>query len=184
MEAVPDLLTEAETVEMLAEKHGISLCVIGAMALAAYHYVRTTADLDLAGNIAVNDLVEFSETLKAKGYIVELRKPDAEDPLGGVLDIMTPAGLIQVISFADRFPAVIQEGQQEADFVVRENSRLKILPLAYLVVLKLYAGGLKSKADIYEVLSRNPGENLDRIEELCSKYRIRGFSEIRRELGR
>jgi hypothetical protein len=184
MVTAPDLVSEAEAVAAVAQKQGISLCVIGAMALAAYQYVRTTADLDLAGNIPLDDLATFSEALKTNGYQTELRRPDAEDPLGGVLDIETPAGLIQVISFADRFPAVIQEGLQASDLVVRENSRLKIIPLAYLVVLKLYAGGLKSKADIYEVLSRNPDENLDRIEELCSKYRVRGFSEIRRELGR
>lgn len=180
----PDLLAEAETVAGLAFEQGHELLVIGALALAAHQYVRTTADIDLAGNMDLPALKTLAEGLRLKGYDVELRKPDAEDPLGGVLDIHSTAGLVQIISFAERFPAVIRDGLREADLVLHEKSRLRVLPLRYLVILKLYAGGLKSKADILEVLARNPEEDLDEIEALCQQYRLQGFQEIRRELKR
>ncbi len=63
-----------------------------------------------------------------------------------------------------------------------ENSPLRIIPLPHLVVLKLYAGGLKSMTDIVEVLSLNEDADLDAIDALCKRYRVTGFAKIREEL--
>ena len=177
-----DLLSEAERIAEIAATHEVRLILIGALALAAYQYVRTTEDVDIAGNLSLPQLRLLAEGLQGAGYQVDLRMPDAQDPLGGVLDVRSDAGLVQIISFADRFPAVIQDALNDACLVVRENSSLPIVPLPHLVVLKLYAGGLKSKADIVELLSRNPNEDLEEIEALCNRYRIRGFKEIQKEL--
>ncbi len=89
-----------------------------------------------------------------------------------------------MISFTGRFPAVIRDALNDSPLKVWDNKHLRIIPLPHLVVLKLYAGGFKSKADNVEVLSRNPEANLDEIETPCHRYRIDGFDEIRRELGR
>jgi len=67
---------------------------------------------------------------------------------------------------------------------VTEDSLLQIIPLPHLVVLKLYAGAFKSKADIVEVLSRNEEADLDDIAALCDRYRVWVFAEIRQELHR
>jgi len=87
-----------------------------------------------------------------------------------------------LLAEAERIAELASE--EGCELLVHEKSRLRILPLRYLVVLKLYAGGLKSKADILEVLSRNPEEDLDEIETLCQQHRLPGFQEIRRELKR
>jgi len=184
MNVEADLLAEAERIAEVAAGQEIELLVIGALAMAAHHYVRSTGDVDLAGNVELPQLRRLAETLKTMGYRVDLREPDAQDPLGGVLDIHSASGLVQIISFADRFPAVIHDALREARLVFHKKSRLRILPLPHLVVLKLYAGGYKSKADIIEMLSRNPDVNLNEVAALCDHYRIRGFEEIRRELGK
>ena len=54
--------------------------------------------------------------------------------------------------------------------------------LPQLVALKLYAGGLKSKADILELLTRNPEADLDEIRKVCKRYRVGGLDAILREL--
>ncbi len=184
MDNQDQLILYAEKVAAKAESMGAPLLVIGAAALAGHHYVRFTRDLDLAGNLPLNIMRDLTEACKADGLEADLRLPDANDPLGGVLDLQGPFGLIQVISFADRFPAVIRDALNDKPLVVGESLHLRMIPLPHLVVLKLYAGGFKSKADIIEVLSRNPEEDLDAIEVLCHRYRISGFEEIRRELGR
>jgi hypothetical protein len=51
-----------------------------------------------------------------------------------------------------------------------------------LVALKLYAGGYKSKADIVELLSRNPELDLDEIRAVCDRYRLPGIDELIAEL--
>jgi hypothetical protein len=92
--------------------------------------------------------------------------------------------LVQIVSFADRFPAVIDEAVKASTLSVRPGSSLKLVPLPHLIALKLYAGGHKSKSDIVEVLSRNPDLDLDAVRKLCRKYRLRGFDKLLAEAGR
>ncbi len=166
----------------MARTLGHELLVIGAAALAGHHYVRLTTDLDLGGDLPLESLLKLASALRKEGYSVELREPDAEDPLGGVLDVNGRFGQIQVVSFHGRFPSVIHDALREATLPVAEDSLLRIIPLPHLVVLKLYAGGLKSMSDVVEVLSLNEDADLDAIEALCHRYRVRGFQVIRKEL--
>lgn len=184
MDTPDQLLFHADRIAASAEAMGCPLLVIGAVALAGHHYVRLTRDVDLAGNVPLSVMRDLAEVGKADGFDVDLRLPDAADPLGGVLDLQGPCGLIQVISFADRFPAVIEDALTAELLMVGEHHHLRMIPLPHLIVLKLYAGGFKSKADIIEVLSRNPKEDLDGIEALCRRYRLSGFKTLRKELGR
>lgn len=184
MDKQDQLVAYAEKIAAKAESMGVPLLVIGAAALAGHQYVRLTRDLDLAGNLPLNIMRDLAEACKADGLEVNLFPPDADDPLGGVLDLQGPFGQIQVISFAGRFPAVIRDALDAGPSMVGDAGHLRLIPLPHLVVLKLYAGGFKSKADILEVLSLNPDQDLNAIEILCDRYGISGFDEIRRELGR
>jgi hypothetical protein len=118
------------------------------------------------------------ESLGQAGYTAELREPDGADPLGGVIDVTGPFGLLQVISFADRFPVVIDDALRAAKMVVREGSPLRLVPIPQLIALKLYAGGYKSKADIVELLARNPDIDLAEVQAVCARYRLSGLEEL------
>ena len=74
----------------------------------------------------------------------------------GVIDVSGSFGRVQIISCAGRFLEVIEDAVRLSTLVVREDSPLKIVPIPLLIALKLYAGGHKSKADIIELLVRNP----------------------------
>lgn len=179
-----NLLVHAEEIVRLANSLGSELLVIGAVALAGHRYVRLTNGIDLGGNLSLGQLSTLADALTRSGHAVELREPGDQDPLGGVIDIKGNFGQVQIISFEGRFPAVIQDALEEPPIRVTEHSLLQIIPLPHLVVLKLYAGGFKSKADIVEVLSRNEEADLDAIAALCDRYRVRGFADIRQELHR
>lgn len=181
----PDaILTAAEKVVAVLDRLGIGALVIGGVALAAHRYVRHTDDLDVGVNARVTTLGRVADELRAEGFGVELREPDADDPLGGVIDVTGPFGLIQVINFGERFPAVIDDALGSSPPVVRPGSPLRIVPLPHLVALKLYAGGFRAKADIVELLRRNPGTDSTAIRTLCQRYRLRGLDELLREAGR
>ena len=62
--------------------------------------------------------------------------------------------------------------------VVREDSPLKIVPIPQLIALKLYAGGHKSKANIDELLARNPDLELDGVRSVCARYGLGGLEEL------
>ena len=172
------LLRAAEEVVGILKRHRIEAVVIGAVALAAYHYVRQTDDIDLGVNAGLPALRAVVESLGQAGYTAELREPDGADPLGGVIDVTGPFGLLQVISYAGRFPAVIDDALRESTMVVRAGSPLRLVPIPQLIALKLYAGGYKSKADIVELLARNPDIDLAEVRAVCARYRLPGLEEL------
>lgn len=172
------ILHAAEVVVGILKRHRVEAVVIGAVALAAYHYVRQTDDIDLGVNADLPLLRAVAESLREAGYEVELREPDGADPLGGVIDVSGPFGLVQVISYAARFPAVIDDALRLSNVVVRAGSPLRLVPIPQLIALKLYAGGYKSKADIVELLARNPDLDRDELRAVCARYRLSGLEEL------
>lgn len=182
MEAPASIIEAAERVAGILSRHQVDSVVIGAMGLTAYHYVRPTHDVDLAVNADIPTLRSLEGSLRQAGYAAELREPDAADPLGGVLDVTGPFGRLRIVSFAGRFPAVIEDAVRAATLVVRPGSPLKLVPMPHLVALKLHAGGLKSKADIVELLRRNPDADLDAIRDVCQRYRLQGLDGVLAEI--
>ena len=140
--------------------------------------MRQTDDLDLGVNADLPTLRAVVTSLREAGLDVELREPDGADPLGGVIDVSGDFGLVQIISYAGRFPAVIEDAVRLSTLVVREDSPLKIVPIPHLIALKLYAGGHKSKADIIELLVRNPDLELDEVRSVCDCYGLGGLEEL------
>lgn len=173
-----EVIRAAEEVTGILESRGVEALVIGAVALAAHGYVRFTEDIDLGVNTDLVTLTQVADALRTAGFDVELREPDGQDPLGGVVDVRGPFGLVQIVNYGGRFPAVIDGGLAAADTVVRSGSRLRIVPLPHLVALKLYAGGTKSRADIVELLSRNPDADVAAIRDLCQRWRLRGLDPL------
>ncbi len=173
-----EVIRAAEQVSGILESRGVGAVVIGAVALAAHGYVRFTEDLDLGVNTDLGTLNQVADALRTAGFEVELREPDGQDPLGGVVDVRGPFGLVQIVNYGGRFPAVIDQGLAAADTVIRSGSHLRIVPLPHLVALKLYAGGTKSRADIVEVLSRNPDADVAAIRDLCRSWRLRGLDPL------
>lgn len=173
-----DLLQAAEMVIAVLARYHLDAVVIGAVALAAHHYVRQTEDIDLGINADLPTLRAVVTSLREAGLEAELREPDGADPLGGVIDITGSFGLVQVISYAGRFPAVIEDAVRLSTLVVREGSPLRIVPIPHLVALKLYAGGRKSQADIVELLVRNPEVDLDEVRAVCARYGLGGLEEL------
>jgi hypothetical protein len=175
----PDgVIQTAEQVAGILESRGVDAVVIGAVALAAHGYVRFTEDLDLGVSTDLGTLRQIAESLRTAGFEVELREPDGEDPLGGVVDVRGQFGVVQIVNYGGRFPAAIDGGLAAADTVIRPGSRLRIVPLPHLVALKLYAGGMKSHADIVELLSRNPDADMDAIRSLCRNWRLSGLEPL------
>jgi hypothetical protein len=175
-------LAGADRIAVILGSCRVPVLVIGAVALAAHRYVRATLDIDLGVNVAVSRMKEIEERLRSEGYTTVLHEPDGDDPLGGVIDISGPDGLIQIVNFGDRFPAVIQDALEGEVIHARTDLSLRVIPLPQLVVLKLYAGGLKSLADCTELLRRNPEADFQEIGKLCRKYRIQGWKRVLAEL--
>lgn len=175
-------LLVAERIAGLLADLGVPVVVIGAVALAAHRYVRFTEDIDLGVIANLKQMRALTESLRIEGYEVEFHEPDGDDPLAGVINVSGKFGLVQVISFEDRFPAVIRDALKGEVIEMSSGSRLRIVPIPQLVALKVYAGGVASRADIIELLRRNPEVDLEMLNKTCRGYRLRGFEGILKEL--
>jgi hypothetical protein len=96
----------------------------------------------------------------------------------GVIDASGRFGLVPIVSFSGRFPAVIEDAVRLSTLVVRGDGPLKILPIPHLIALKLFAGGHRSQADIIELLVRNPDLELDEVRSVCARYGLGGLEEL------
>ena len=166
----------AEKVAEVLARAGIGTVLIGAAALAVHQYPRSTEDLDLAMGVDPRQLEAIAMELRREGFTVEVSEPDADDPLGGVLRVTAKdIDRIELVNFynppASGFPALV-EASLGAAAPYREGSPLRVVTLPHLVLFKLYAGGLKSRDDVLELLSRNPGLDLDQLREECRRFRL------------
>jgi hypothetical protein len=171
-------LAAAERVARTLARGGIDSAIIGAVALAAHNYPRSTNDLDLAVGVDPARLSEIGRELRAEGFHAHLSEPDAHDPLGGVLRVDAEGiDTIEIVNFCNPplsgFPALIEAALKDAS-PYREGSALRVVRLPHLVAFKLYAGGAKSKNDVLELLSRNPEVDLKELGALCAGFRLDG----------
>ncbi len=176
MTKIPDatLLLASEVARELSE-NGLEPVLIGALALAAHGYTRTTADVDLAVAMHPDELPKLAAKLKRPDRTVETSLPDAGDPLGGVITIRRDGALpVQIVNFdnppAGGFPALVRAAQREPAILL-ETTSLHVVSAKMLVFFKLYAGGPKSELDIMELLIRCPIE-LDQLKALAEQFRM------------
>lgn len=171
----PTLLA-AEKIAAILARNGIDAALIGAAALAAHGYARSTEDLDLATGVDPRRLEDIASDLRREGFTVEVSEPDADDPLGGVVSVSAEGiDRIEIVNFCNPpsggFPALVEAALQDA-VTLREGATLRVVTLQHLLVFKLYSGGRKSRNDVFELLSRNPDLDLNALRDLCRQFRM------------
>ena len=94
-------------VKTVEDRDAPSPAVIGAVAAAAYGYVRATNDLDLASAVMPGTLSAFAAHLKHQGMQAHFESPDGSDPLGGVLTVKTDTTKpIQFVNYINPFRTI------------------------------------------------------------------------------
>jgi hypothetical protein len=170
-------LAAAREVASILDGLGIESALIGAMALAAHHYIRHTEDVDLATAVdPFSALSAAADRLRSSGYEVELNAPDAQDPLGGVLNVDRDGiDRIQVVNYFNPYNQLAPVGQEAVrTAAVVPGDTLRVVDLPHLIALKLYAGGRKSQLDVLELLERNPEVSREEIRQVCARFGLDG----------
>jgi predicted nucleotidyltransferase len=177
----------AERVDAAARTLGIETAVIGALALAVHGFVRATSDIDLATAVEVyTKLRGLGQTLEEQGLSVELRTPDDDDPLGGVLVVWEqedeegdPIEPVEVVNFWNPHrPKVTPAARAIRDALPLDpDSSLRYVRLPDLIALKLYADSRRDHGDIVDLLARNPGADLDEVRARAAPFDKSGILE-------
>jgi len=148
-------MTTIDRVCGVLDTHGIAHALIGAAALAARGVARSTYDIDLLTTDARVLNPNTWDSLRADGANVDIRRGDADDPLGGV---------VRIDAETDR-PVDLILGKHA--WHGRAVTRAEHVPggppvvLARdLVLLKLYAGGPQDLWDVRELMQQPGAEAL------------------------
>jgi len=178
-------LAVATDIAVTLAKHNVPCAVIGAIALAVHGYVRDTEDFDLATATDPFRVLTRVEKDLADRYHVELITPDADDPLGGCLNVTgDDFDLVQVVNYENPFsPSAGAPGRAAvATAVPNALGTLAVADLPHLVALKLYAGGRKSELDVLELLDRHPELDPSVLTRVCDGLGLE--AKLREVLGK
>lgn len=127
--------------------HRVPHALIGAAALAARGVARSTLDIDVLTTDARVLLPAVWATLQDAGTTVDIRRGDAEDPLGGVVRLEQPPErpvdvILGKLAWQTRAVERAEQPAGGAPIVLARD----------LVLLKLYAGGAQDVWDVRELL--------------------------------
>jgi hypothetical protein len=145
-----------EPVRRVLDAHGIRYALIGAHAMAVRGYPRSTVDIDLMTAEARVLEPQIWSSLRADGVAVDLRRGDADDPLGGVAHVLLADGTDVDI--------VLAKWKWQEDLVARAEpialagTFVPVPPLGDLILLKLAAGGYTDLQDAAALLALGDSE--------------------------
>jgi hypothetical protein len=125
-------------VERLGEWH-IDYVVIGALAAAVHGVVRASMDADALVQATAQELADLQVRLRGLGYVSELRRGDADDPIGAMLQISDASenrvDLLAGLRGLDRGAWL------RAVVVPFESSALRVVGREDFIAMKVFAGG-------------------------------------------
>gem|GEM_PF-381091 len=172
-------LDVAETVADHLESLNIACAVIGGTALSVHGYTRATEDFDL-GIILVDASQVFPDLNDefSDRFSVDYTLAGPGDPLGGAMTVegvdFAPIEIINLLNIQSaagrNSPASDAIANAQSGLI--EGSKLRVVTLPYLVVLKLHAGGLQDLGDVVQLLEYNPDADLREVQQLCEQYGV------------
>lgn len=152
-----------EPVQRVLRAIGAAHALVGAHAMAVRGYPRFTLDVDL---LTADTRVLDRETWRAlvqEGAVVEPRRGDADDPLGGVVHILLADGTdIDVVVAKWTWEAQLID---RAEPVAIAGTSIAVPRTGDLILLKLAAGGFADLQDAAALLAVGEAESVIRDVE-------------------
>lgn len=137
----------------------IHWAVVGGVATRLYMPERMTDDLDIV--ILAKNAKEARLQFRAGGFVyigeLSIAGSSWKSPDGAVVDVLEAKD--------NWLESALTEAQSN-----RDEQGLPILPLPYLVLMKLHAGRPQDLADIARMLGQASDESLERLRSLIAHY--------------
>lgn len=129
---------------------GVGYALVGAMAGSVHGVVRASLDADALLSLPLSALTSLERTFQAAGFQTVLRRGDADDPIGSLLELRD--------HFGNRVDLLVGlRGLEDAAFaraieVAFEGEVLRVVSREDFVAMKVFAGGPQDIADAASVL--------------------------------
>lgn len=131
---------------------GARYALIGGHAMAARGYVRSTVDIDiLTTDVRVLEHSRWSD-LERAGALVERRRGDEDDPLGGVVHVLLADGTdVDVVIGRHEWESALVARAEPIE--IATGVTIAVPRIGDLILLKLAAGGPLDVADAAALLA-------------------------------
>jgi hypothetical protein len=160
---------------------GVSPVLIGGVALSVLGIERYTKDIDLAVTLADSGRVEAA-----------LAGKDPRPLRIGGISFATSTGvrvdlIDRRIDYQALFEESIREARRRGPRVLVEGRELPVVPLTYLVALKLAAARAQDEADLAKILARTDleyGEAREIVKKHLGPFAAQWLDRLARQVGR
>jgi len=162
----PLLLLDA--VEILRREQ-VDYAVIGAFALAVLGVVRATTDVDALLFVKPGRLAKLERQFRLMSFHTELRTPEADDPVSGLLVLSDKFGNhVELLGGLRNMDPAIFSRAQEISF---RDEKLRIVGREDFIAMKCYAGSPQDLLDARSAYQSAPGPiDLDLLRTVTRRF--------------
>jgi hypothetical protein len=157
-----------DAVEIL-RREKVDYAIIGAFALSVLGVVRATMDADALLFSEPGRLSKLEKKFQQEGFATELRTPEADDPVSGMLVLSDSFGNhIKLFGGLRNMDPAILARTLEIDF---RNEKLRIVGREDFIAMKCYAGGPQDVLDARSAYRAAPGPiDLDLLRTVTRRF--------------
>lgn len=163
----------------ILKSEGIGYAVIGAMAASVHGVVRASLDADALLSVTVAQLGNLQQRFQSAGFVTELRRGDADDPIAAVLALSD--------SFQNRVDLLVGLRGLESETFARaievtfHGATLRVVCIEDFVAMKVFAGGPQDMNDArHALLSANNALDKELLLRLAARYGRATLEEIKK----
>ena len=156
-----------DVIEIL-KRESVEYAVIGALAAAVYGTIRASVDADALVSVTINKLSSLSHVFKKKGFTVEFRRGDPEDPIPAMLVVgdkhQNRVDLLGGLRGLD--PQVLSRTVE----IPFSGETIRVVSREDFIAMKCFAGGPQDLADARIAVETAERLDLDLLRRVTRRF--------------
>ena len=152
----------------ILKRESVEYAVIGALAAAVYGTIRASADADALVSLTVNKLSSLGHVFKKKGFTVEFRRGDPEDPIPAMLVVGdTHQNRVDLLGGLRGLDPQVLFRTVEIPF---SGETLRVVSREDFVAMKCFASGPQDLEDARIALKTAERLDLDLLRKVTRRF--------------
>jgi predicted nucleotidyltransferase len=156
-----------DVVEVLG-REDVDYAVVGALAAAVYGAIRASADADALVSLTVGKLTSLAQVLRKKGFAVELRRGDPEDPIPAMLVISDKHG--NRVDLLAGLRGLDPQTLSRALEVPFSGATIRVVGCEDFIAMKCFAGGPQDLEDARIALKTAEQLDVDLLRKVARRF--------------
>jgi predicted nucleotidyltransferase len=152
----------------ILKREGVEYAVIGALAAAVYGTIRASVAADALVSLTANKLSSLAHVFKKKGFTVEFRRGDLEDPIPAVLVVGDPhQNRVDLLGGLRGLDPQVLSRTVEIPF---SGETIRVVSREDFIAMKCFAGGPQDLEDARIALETAERLDLDLLRRVTRRF--------------